>query len=123
MNKFNIGDKVKVINYGSLMFINKSNYKEESKFFNQLGAKLEWSLLTGETLSEDRLSKIEGEDKPKNILSETDIYWTCDSNPELIGQKGVVTKVGGFQGQENYIYQYSIEGIGAWYNESQLELI
>ncbi len=118
MNKFEIGDKVKIVNYGSLIYFSKASYKEYSKCMNKLFQKLEWQLLTREEYPED--NNIEGSDKPNNIISETDTYWTCDSNPELVGQEGTVVKVNLTQGH----YKYSLEGPAkqSWYNEGQLEL-
>lgn len=93
MNKFNIGDKVRIIKYGHLMYINRL----DAVFMEVYKDK--------EDLSKDN-----------------SIIKAVDTNPDLIGREGTIIKISGFQGQDNYIYQYSIEGIGAWYNEDQLEL-
>lgn len=59
----------------------------------------------------------EGHNFP-TISEDENIRW-IDIKPELVGKEGVVSKVGITQG----IPEYSIEGIGSWYSEKQLELV
>lgn len=73
--KYNIGDKVRIINYGHMIHIG-----------------------TG----------VPGREPGP-----------CDIRPELIGLEGVVEKGILTQG----VPGYSIDGIGAWYHEDQLELV
>ena len=84
--KFKLGDKVKIVNYGAIVWTSK------------------------------RLSKSVIPDSYK-FLEENDTVFVYDTNPDLVGQEGIVEKVSG--------NQYALQGpyIHAWYNEEQLELI
>jgi hypothetical protein len=92
MSKFHIGDKVKIVKYGALHWINKHDE------YNKLHPPTE------------------------NIIWEDENTWYCDMRPDLVGQIGIINAV-----PESHIssspYQYSIDKIGAWYTDNQLELI
>jgi|WetSurSiteA1Bulk_404760.scaffolds.fasta_scaffold16732_4 hypothetical protein len=85
--KFKVGDEVRIIKYGSLIW---SYEKEMYKKYK-----------TGD------------EDPGKPI-------W-YDINPELVGQKGIVTKVNKTQGEYFYILKGPVKC--AWYNEDQLKAV
>lgn len=94
-SKFKIGDKVKIINYGHILWESKESYK---KHFEAGRYKTE---------------------RPKNLISEDEDFFFIDIRPDILGQKGVVDKVSEDQGK----ISYSISGIGAWYSEKQMEKI
>ena len=94
MTKFKLGDKVKVIKYGSLLWYNK----------------LEWKLMLE--------NKLTTSDKPNNILGEDDNFWFCDMQPNLVGQIGIVSKV-----DNNQYALEGISTKSAWYFGQQLELL
>ena len=95
MSKFNIGDKVRVIEYGSLMWRHK---EEHNKWESSLGK------------SSFKLYKEVG-----------DILW-LDTMPEIVGKKGVIDNISNIQGDDKYSIK-GIMGKTAWYNENQLELV
>ncbi len=73
--KFNVGDKVKIVNYGHVMWYMKGE-----------------SILKG------------------------------DLRKDLLGKEGIVIEIN--DTQVPYVeYSYSVNGLGAWFNEDQLELI
>ena len=88
MTKFNIGDKVRIVNYGQLMWGNKSAH----------GGKL-----------------LEG----FPIIQEDEDFLWVDLRPDIVGQEGVVDVAKTNQG----IDEYSVHGVGAWFNNDQLEFI
>lgn len=85
--KFKVGDKVRIVNYGSTMWIGK---KEKQP--------THWPVI----------------EEQENII----IY---DTDSELIGQTGIVTKTQITQGQD----RYELHGPNkvAWYFNNQLELV
>lgn len=85
---YNIGDRVRVVNYGHPFWIPHS--------FIEKG----W-----------------GSDAHK--IGETETHVIVDTNPDVLGKEGLVQVVTTTQGRTTY----SIAGIGAWYNEDQLELV
>lgn len=95
--KLNIGDRVEIVRYGSLLW--------ESKAHRKL------LLDIGMTL------KV----KPDNIIEEYSDSYSYDIHPHLIGQVGIVDKVEETQGR----YMYALNGITkrAWYDETQLKKV
>ena len=95
---FKIGDKVRIIKYGSLWKIHKSEYEFMCKYFN------------------------ETPDYSDIYIEDESIIWK-DTNKNLIGKEGVIRKVS--ESQPGFL-QYALDGIPektAWYNHTQLELI
>ena len=95
--KFGIGDKVKIVNYGSEYWIKRT----ERELYVKAG------------FAKNVV--------PNNLLKEVDGVFWADMSPELVGQEGLVIKVSVTQG----IPKYALEGPNktAWYHESQLEMI
>jgi len=128
VDKFKAGDKVRIVKYGSLYWVNKSMYAEEKAGADALQREIDFRLLFG---GEKRFEPIVDPDaKPKNIYSESETIWWCDLMPEIIGKTGIVT--GSYDTihckgkDETKRGKYSIEGIPgkeAWYDEEQLELV
>jgi len=124
-SKFKIGDKVKVVKYGHLMFKSKKNYQEESDFYAKYRVKLENDILRmlfGKDVPQESVEGVKGKSEPDNIYLETEDMWWIDTSPELVGQEGVVCKVALTQGRFQYAVD-EIKGKHAWYDENQLELI
>lgn len=122
-NKFNIGDKVRIIKYGHIMFWNKESYAETIAILKKLNTDVISTLLFGKKIDSE-LPKLDLEAKPDNILSEDEYMWICDSDKDLIGQEGIVEKVSKTEGIKQYQYALTgINGKSAWYNEEQLEII
>lgn len=88
-SKFNIGDHVRIINYGHIIWVNKKFPKE---YLNL------------------------------HIIGEQDNIIFIDMYPELVGEKGVVSKISHTQGQSEYSLS-GVKGKASWYNDNQLELI
>lgn len=92
------GDRVTVINYGSICWCTKDEWKRR---FN---------------------AKVVDSSKPHNIVWEDDFAFGYDWRPDLVGQDGTIDKIKEVQGKK----QYSVDGISgkhAWYFEDQLKLI
>lgn len=135
MQKFKIGDKVRIVNYGHSTYFSKSNYYELSKGINQTTIPVETYLMWGKKMTDEEINKIEGSYKPENIITETDDLWCCDMSPELVGKEGIIE--GSYYdlcGKETDLpeiklrkqREYSIIGIPekcAWFYEDQIELI
>jgi len=99
-SKFVIGDKVKVVNYGSLMWVNKKSRDYE----------VFWK------------------DTSYPVLNEKEGLITLDWKPELVGMVGIVRTVSASKDIEGNIinFSYSLSGIkekAAWYDEIQLEMV
>lgn len=94
-----VGDKVRIIKYGSLMWINKQEWK------NMLSA----GIVTDEI--------------PKNCIGECVSIeaYMVDVYPELVGLEGTIDKIDIVQGKS----QFALKGVSkyAWYFKDQLELI
>jgi hypothetical protein len=95
--KYKEGDKLKVINYGHPIWSSKKEWQKahESGLANE---------------------------KPSNIIYETEDYYVWDMTPSVIGQSGIVKTAMVTHG----VPAYSIDGIkgkSAWYDEQQLELV
>lgn len=119
--KFKVGDKVKIVEYGSLMWRYVNNYQKESDECAKMDFISKKRILFNEEASEEELLYITGKSRPDNVYKEVDgVYW-IDLNPELVGQEGVIVTVSNTQN----IPKYSLSGPNktAWYNEDQLELI
>jgi len=122
-NKFKVGDKVKIIKYGNIIFWNKQGYQETVATLKKLNKDFMSLMMFGEKIDSE-LPEIDLEAKPDNILSENEYMWICDSHKDLVGQEGIVEKVSKTEGIKQY--QYSLTGVTgktAWYNEEQLEII
>ena len=118
--KFRIGDKVKIINYGSLIWCDKDTYRKGFAINQAYEKAYLKSLLTGSFEVEEYV--LDETIKPKNLISEDEKYFYYDISPEVVGQIGIISKCNKTQG----IDQYSLEGIKgkcSWYNNNQLELI
>lgn len=113
-----VGDKVKIVNYGQWMMVSKKNYQEQSDFFARFEAKAWHPLMFGVDATDEYLSTIKGEDKPKNIISEDENKWIIDRCPELVGREDVVVGISNSQGR----VMYSLDKNGAWYSDNNLEL-
>lgn len=57
-----------------------------------------------------------------NVVHENKKYRWVDVNPELLGQKGIVSEVSTSQGKTSYAIE-GIKGKYAWYDEQQLEAV
>jgi len=95
-NKFKVGDKVKVINYGHLIWQNKTNQDLERQFHKEHGFTY----------------------KELPVLSDDGKTQWLDLSPELVGKEGVVDKISDSG-------DYALNGLSkyAWYSEKQLELV
>lgn len=92
--KFNIGDKVRVINYGSKTWFNKSEFKKED-FVNKDYC---------------------------NFLGENDNSLFVDFLHKIIGQEGIIN--GWTKTQDIVQYSIEgIPRKCAWYDEEQLEIV
>lgn len=90
-----IGDKVRIIEYGSPLWITKQHYKE----CYEAG-------MTG------------GKERPEDIIDEDERSYMVDIHPTLVGKKTIITKVTTVQGR----IQYATE-LSSWFGPNQLELI
>tara|TARA_R110000822_G_scaffold67329_1_gene164009 strand:+ start:2191 stop:2778 length:588 start_codon:yes stop_codon:yes gene_type:complete len=123
--KLKVGDKVRVVEYGHLMFRYKKCYQEESDMFAKLqidaNNKMAEMLFGSDYLKEDS-SNAKGNPEPDNIYKDCGDMWWIDINHSIVGQEGVVCEVTNTQGR----LQYAVDGIKgkhAWYDEKQLELV
>lgn len=122
--EFKIGDNVKVVKYGALMWKWKKNYQEESDYFAK--AQIEFNnsmseMLFGESAVKEDSSNAKGKSEPDNIYLETKDMWWIDTLPSIVGQEGVVCQVTNSQGRLKYAID-GIKGKHAWYNGEQLEI-
>ena len=94
---FEVGNKVEIVKYGSLIWTSKSNWK---------------------LMLENGYTKLE---KPNNLLGEDEHVYMYDMSPKLVGQQGIIIEAKRTQGKP----QYAIKGPRkhAWYNHDQLKLI
>lgn len=94
--KFKIGDKVKVVNYGHLIWQNKTNQDAERKFHKDNG--------------------IPYQELP--IVSDDGKTQYLDLHSDLVGKEGVVADISSSG-------DYALSGLSkyAWYSEIQLELV
>lgn len=124
--KLKVGDKVKVVEYGHLMFRYKKGYQAESDMFARMQIESDnrmAEMLFGEGgfVPKDS-SNAKGKPEPDNIYKDCGDMWWIDMSPELVGQEGVVSQVTISQGR----LQYAVDGISgkhAWYDDKQLELV
>lgn len=94
MTKFKLGDRVKIVNYGSLAIVPQ--------------------LPEYQTLLDN--SKIIGRYDKKSVL--------VDTNPQWLGETGTIEKCTITQGIEQYSIIPDKEGVAtAWFTTKQLELI
>lgn len=91
---YNIGDKVRVVEYGSLFFSFESNFIIPKR----------WNIIKQSDPSIE----------PYGVI--------CDTSPELVGQEGIVMQKSDVQGKYCYALE-GIKGKFAWYDERQLELV
>lgn len=118
-----IGDKVRVVNFGHLIWQTKEGYQEQSrdlKIFAAEMKQLEYKLFFNQDPPPLDLSNIQGDLEPENIYKEDEkVYWV-DIDPQLIGQEGIIDGISKSQGRQ----VYSIKGLPkhAWYELEQLEL-
>jgi hypothetical protein len=119
--KFKTGDNVKVIKYGSLMWVSKQDFKKYSEQVKRDDFVSKMKLLYNITPTQDQINSIQGDDSPKNIYKEGDDMWIVDVCPELVGQQGIVEKSTNTQNQIKYALQ-GVKGKYAWYDEGQLKL-
>lgn len=118
-NIYNIGDKVRIVNYGHLNYTAKNKYQEMSDYFAKIDYKRDTKMWFNKDVTDEELEKITGKAKPDNIISEDKNWWACDINPSLVGKEDIIDNVSNVQN----IPHYSLSKIGAWYFESQLELV
>lgn len=122
--KLKVGDKVKVVEYGHLMFRYKKGYQEESDYFAKAQAEFNNSMskvLFGEHAIFEDVESVKGKPEPDNIYKDCGDMWWIDMSPGLVGQEGVICKVTNTQGR----LKYAVDGISgkyAWYDDKQLEL-
>lgn len=83
---YNIGDRVRIVRYGQLMFAPNNKFYSRLKF---------------------------------PIIAKDDETIVFDWRSDLIGGDGIIANISTTQD----IPTYSIQGIGAWFNEDQLELV
>jgi len=93
--KYQVGDQVRVVNYGSLIWISKNQTPEELKMY---------------------------ENMLKNIYHEDDKVWWVDMGKDLIGKVGTVGTVSVTQGVPAYSLD-GIPEKASWYQEGQLEFV
>lgn len=90
-----IGDTVKVIGYGGIVW---------------------WSKVEWERAKTNGMTYL---DKPSNIIKEDDNYYWTDICPKVVGQIG---RIASMSGDNNYSLE-GIKGKTAWYVREQLELL
>jgi len=103
-NKFNVGDKVRIVNWGHCLWVSLSELDV-------------WNLKV------DLEKRMIGNYPILGISSES---YTVDIRPNLVGQKAIVIKVNRCIGFNNDVsYTYALKGLNksAWYSEKQLEHI
>lgn len=118
--KFNIGDKVRIVNYGHPIMVHKDEYQRLQAYFRSMDKAYLNTLLTGNykvIIEEPDINE-----KPKNIIQEKDEIIAYDSSPQLVGQEGIIEKATITQGISNYSIT-GIKGKCAWYHDDQLEMI
>ena len=118
--KFNTGDFVKIVEYGSLMMVSRDTYRKEHAFMIAKEQEYLHMLLYGEVKIFQPI--VDNVSKPKNIIEEKNGFFIYDTDPELVDKTGIIKSISRTQG----ITSYSLEGIkgkSAWYHEKQLELI
>jgi len=121
---FKIGDKVKVIKYGALMWRYKKWWQEESDHFAKYQIELNnrmTEMLFGESAIKEDSSNAKGKSEPDNIYMDCGDMWWIDTLPIIVGQEGVICQVTNTQGRLKYAVD-GIKGKHAWYNGEQLEL-
>ena len=113
MNKFKVGDAVKIINYGhKTWYSSQTTYNNFQKLEQVSKKKFEQFLLWGESTIEEPI--YEEDDNLGAVI--------VDNSAFLVGKEGIISEVTNTQG----LWKYSIKGIpekAAWYNEDQLQLI
>ena len=114
---YGVGDKIKIINYGQLMWQSKKGYPEMIASAKQFQKKWDMKLF-GIDIKDEPLV-IDKKVKPDNIISETENVWNYDRRPDLVGVIDIIDKVSIIQGTPSY----SLVKTGAWFSEEQLELI
>lgn len=92
---YGIGDKVKIVNYGHLVWITK----EAQKMYFEAG------------YSKNEI--------PQNLIFEEEGMYYYDLSPDLIGKIDIIREITVTQG----VPKYSLDKNGSWYSEKQLELI
>ncbi len=122
---YGIGDKVRVVKYGSKCWISKSGYKENSRLMKILTADNINKIFYGRGLTNKEKTKIIGYDEPKNIIRDETDVWIIDKNPELVGREAIIDSTTNTQNSPEYSLNLIGEPSGkcAWYDEAQLELI
>lgn len=113
-----IGDKVRVISYGSLIYcsrfdwlmLDRYNRKYQKEFDNMM-----WNIKEEVELPSVNLSS-----KPPSLYKEVGDIYLIDLDKSLIGQRGIID---GISFDEKRYSICGIKGKHAWYNEDQLELI
>lgn len=119
--KFKLGDKVRIIKYGSLIFQSKTGYQSFSDSLARFKYKEDQWLLFSKKPTEEELKKIKGRSKPDNIYCETEDSWWIDISPSYVGKVGIVKKISNTQNIPKYSLK-DIDAKTAWYDEEQLEL-
>ena len=110
--RFKIGDRVRVVNHHSFMWISKKSEPEKQMAIDNMNAGV-WQL-----------------------LKETDTLWFVDIWPKMVGTTGTVKDITMLPSAETDTYMYSLADVEipeapieqsltktAWYNQNQLELI
>lgn len=119
--KYGIGDKVKVVKYGSAWHIPKENYPQYAQHSKKRNIDMWIKIVFGEK-ADTPLPELIIDDKPDHIVSENDSYWTVDMSPDIVGQEGLICKAEVVQNSPHYAIE-GIKGKHAWYHEDQLELV
>lgn len=126
--KFNIGDKVEIINYGDVSRVNEILWIAEANLSYKLNEASEMYIFLGRLDAYDNMDLIP--DKYKTIeetgviVLERDGNWiTIDTNPEYIGEKGIVVEVD--TPKDGRRSEYSLSGTTkrSWFYEDQLQLL
>lgn len=125
MDDIKVGDRVRVIKYGHLMYKQKNNYQEESDYFAKEQARINnemCEILFGEDTVLVDIESVKGKSEPDNIYLDGGDMWWIDLHPELVGQEGVIVNVTNTQGRLKYALD-GVKGKHAWYDRSQLDKI
>jgi hypothetical protein len=114
---YEVGDNIKIVKYGQLMWQNKKGYAEMIASSKQFQRK--WDMKLFGIDAENEPLVIDENVKPDNIISETELIWNYDRCPQFVGIEDVIDKVSIIQGTP----KYSLVKTGSWFVEEQLELI
>jgi len=125
--KFNVGNKVRIINYGHVSWVNEDLILMDANIHNRIMESMDAYIMLGKEMSDEMFSSIPDrytsvEDLGIKILDRDNNWLTVDDHPEYVGEVGVII---GITRSQNGSYEYSIFGTTkqSWFYEDQIELI